>query len=175
MIPFLKSYYRAFRILKKWANIILRVDITSSRYIRSQWHKFCVYRESVVGSVIQATGTVDFEDGLRTGVLQEDCWCPYSGCTTLESDMARPWRLASTQVQFSPRKPVQNRLTKFLRPCLVLHGVDHEWFHQWAIELADLEMLIDLASNLEPVLTQMFCVSYNDNKFCDHLRLAKVL
>ena len=55
-------------------------------------------RESVAGSVIQATGTVEFEDGLRTGVLQEDSWCPYSGRATLESDMARPWRPASTQV-----------------------------------------------------------------------------
>ena len=56
------------------------------------------HRESVVGSVIQATGTVEYEDGLRTGVLQEDSWCPYSGRATLESDMARPWRLALTQV-----------------------------------------------------------------------------
>ena len=54
--------------------------------------------ESVSGSVIQATGTVEFEDGLRTGVLQEDSWCPYSGHATLESDVARPWWLASTQV-----------------------------------------------------------------------------
>ena len=53
---------------------------------------------SVAGSVIQATGTVEFEDGLRTEVLQEDSWCPYSGRATLESDMARPWRPASTQV-----------------------------------------------------------------------------
>ena len=50
------------------------------------------------GSVIQATGTVEFEDGLRTGVLQEDSWCPYSGRATLESDMARSWRPALTQV-----------------------------------------------------------------------------
>ena len=56
------------------------------------------YRESVAGSVIQATGTVEFEDGLRTGVLQEDSWCPYSGRATLESDMARSWRPALTQV-----------------------------------------------------------------------------
>ena len=55
-------------------------------------------QEFVTGSVIQVTGTVEFEDGLRTGVLQEDCWCPYSGRATLESDMARPWRPASTQV-----------------------------------------------------------------------------
>ena len=34
-------------------------------------------REFVADSVIQASGTVEFEDGLRTGVLQEDCWCPY--------------------------------------------------------------------------------------------------
>ena len=54
-------------------------------------------QESVAGSVIQATGMVEFEDGLRTGVLQKDCWCPCSSWATLESDMARPWRLALTQ------------------------------------------------------------------------------
>ena len=32
------------------------------------------YRESVAGSVIQATRTVEFEDGLRMGVLPEGCW-----------------------------------------------------------------------------------------------------
>ena len=55
-------------------------------------------QESVAGSVIQATGTVEFEDGLRMGVLQEDCWCPNSGPATLEADMARPWRPALTQM-----------------------------------------------------------------------------
>ena len=36
---------------------------------------------SVAGSVIQATGTVEFEDGLKTGVLLGGCW--YScGCLT---------------------------------------------------------------------------------------------
>ena len=38
-------------------------------------------RESVAGSVIQATGTVEFEDGLRTGVLPGGCWCPCGGRT----------------------------------------------------------------------------------------------
>ena len=56
------------------------------------------YREFVADSVIQATETVEFEDGLRTGVLQEDSWCPYNGRATLESDMARSWRPALTQV-----------------------------------------------------------------------------
>ena len=65
------------------------------------------YWESVADSVIQATGTVEFEDGLWMGVLQEDCLCPYSGCATLEYDMARPWRPALTQVECSPRKLVQ--------------------------------------------------------------------
>ena len=81
--------------------------------------KLKVYRESVAGSVIQATGTVEFEDGLRTGVLQEDCWCPYSGRATLESDMARPLR------QCSPRKPVQYKQSKFLLPCPTLYDVDN--------------------------------------------------
>ena len=34
------------------------------------------YREFVADSVIQATGTVEFEDGLRTGVLLGGCWGP---------------------------------------------------------------------------------------------------
>ena len=85
--------------------------------------KYWGYQEFVVGSVIQAIGMVEFEDGLRTGVLQEDCWCPYSGRATLESDMARPWRPALTLMQCSPRKPVQYRQTKFLQPCPALHGV----------------------------------------------------
>ena len=34
------------------------------------------YLESVAGSAIQATGTVEFEDGLKTGVLLGGCWCP---------------------------------------------------------------------------------------------------
>ena len=38
-------------------------------------------RESVAGSVIQASGTVEFEDGLRTGVLPGGCWCPCGGRT----------------------------------------------------------------------------------------------
>ena len=40
-----------------------------------------LYRESVAGSVIQASGTVEFEDGLRTGVLLGGCWCPWGGRT----------------------------------------------------------------------------------------------
>ena len=52
-------------------------------------HKSAI-RESMAGSVIQATGKVEFENGLRSGVLQEDCWCLSSGCATLGSDMASP-------------------------------------------------------------------------------------
>ena len=40
-----------------------------------------INRESVVGFVIQATGTVEFEDGLRTGVLPRGCWYPFWGRT----------------------------------------------------------------------------------------------
>ena len=38
-------------------------------------------QESFAGSVIQATGTLEFEDGLRAGVLLGGCWCPCGGCT----------------------------------------------------------------------------------------------
>ena len=34
------------------------------------------YQESVASFLIQATGTVEFEDCLRTGVLPGGCWCP---------------------------------------------------------------------------------------------------
>ena len=34
------------------------------------------YREFVADSVIQATGTVEFEDGLRTVVHLGGCWGP---------------------------------------------------------------------------------------------------
>ena len=37
-----------------------------------RWHHW----ESVAGTVIQATRTVDFEDCLRTGVLPGGCWYP---------------------------------------------------------------------------------------------------
>ena len=42
--------------------------------------KVYYYWEFVAGSVIQATGTAEFEDGLRTGVLPESCWYPCGGC-----------------------------------------------------------------------------------------------
>ena len=61
-------------------------------------NKMAESQKFLAGSVIQATGKVEFEDGLRMGVLQEDSWCPYSGRATLESDMARSWRPALTQV-----------------------------------------------------------------------------
>ena len=49
-------------------------------YLRGYGNQY-LYRESVAGSVIQATGTVEFEDGLRTGVLPGGCWCPCGGRT----------------------------------------------------------------------------------------------
>ena len=36
-------------------------------------------RESVAGSVIQATGMVEFENGLRMVLLLGGCWCPWGG------------------------------------------------------------------------------------------------
>ena len=38
-------------------------------------HDSNVCWESMAGYVIQTTGTLDFDDGLRTGVLLEGCWC----------------------------------------------------------------------------------------------------
>ena len=50
-----------------------------------------LYRESVVGSVIQASGTVEFEDGLRTGVLLGGYWCPWGGHTYPRINTKPPW------------------------------------------------------------------------------------
>ena len=47
-------------------------------------------RESVAGSVIQATGKVEFEDGLRTGVLPGGCWYPCGSCTWPRINSAPP-------------------------------------------------------------------------------------
>ena len=44
-----------------------------------------LYQASVVGAVIQSTGTLKVEDSLRTGVLQEDCWYPNGSSNNLKS------------------------------------------------------------------------------------------
>ena len=47
-----------------------------SRLVNYSKYKCKERLASVAGAVIQAIGRPEFEDGLRTGVLQEDCWCP---------------------------------------------------------------------------------------------------
>ena len=47
--------------------------------------------ESVASFVIQATGIVEFEDGLRTEVLPECCWCPWGGRTYPRINFKPPW------------------------------------------------------------------------------------
>ena len=84
MIWHIQMNKRLFFLQKKCQTLYDKIDVNN--------------RESVLGSVIQATGTDEFEDGLRKGVLQEDSWCPYSGHSTLEYDMVRPWRPALTQM-----------------------------------------------------------------------------
>ena len=48
-------------------------------------------RESVAGSVIQASGTVEFEDGLRMGVLFGGCWCSCEDHTYPRINFKPPW------------------------------------------------------------------------------------
>ena len=71
--------------------------------------KLIIYRESVAGSVIQATGTVEFEDGLRTGVLPGGCWCPCGGRTQPRIKSKPPWGcgLVLGAVWLSKRSPVR--------------------------------------------------------------------
>ena len=49
---------------------------TQTRYIHH-------HQESMAGFVIQASGTVEFEDGLRMGVLPGDCCCHCGTALTL--------------------------------------------------------------------------------------------
>ena len=58
------------------------LPLLASAYAEVNYQGFQVFqviiehpnKSTMVGSVIQATGTVEFENGLRTGVLQEDSW-----------------------------------------------------------------------------------------------------
>ena len=57
-----------------WVNVYVRMNFKCHF---NGYHKVQMFKlESVAGSVIQATGTVEFEDGLRTGVLPGGCWGP---------------------------------------------------------------------------------------------------
>ena len=60
----------AFTKMIQGARVLKRKNLT----IRNMDKEF--NREFVADSVIQATGTVEFEDGLRTGVLPGGCWGP---------------------------------------------------------------------------------------------------
>ena len=75
--------------------------------------------ESVAGSVIQASGTVEFEDGLRTGVLLGGCWCPWGGCTYLNQFQT------PLEVQVGPGGSVVVIGTLFSDQILVLSA--HQW------------------------------------------------
>ena len=54
--------------MEEWVEISSQkfVLIGLSNVLKSDWH-IKAYRESLVGSVIQATGTVEFEDGFWIG------------------------------------------------------------------------------------------------------------
>ena len=49
------------------------------------------HQESVAASVIQAIGTVEFEDGLRMGVLLGGCWYPWGSRTYPRTNTKPPW------------------------------------------------------------------------------------
>ena len=57
-------------------------DFLDTLYPSKYWPRLA----SVAGAVIQAIGRPEFEDGLRTGVLLQDCYCFYSVCLS-------PWSM----------------------------------------------------------------------------------
>ena len=66
--------YELFFELFKFAHKLLLLNF--NEFISKEMN---LYRDSMVGSVIQANGMVDFEDSLRMGVLSIGCWCPIQG------------------------------------------------------------------------------------------------
>ena len=76
----LSSAKKASDLKNKWGKsslwlLHLLLNLFAAKITRHKWtNQAKVYRESVAGSVIQATGTVEFEDDLRTGVLPGGCW-----------------------------------------------------------------------------------------------------
>ena len=64
--------YELFFELFKFAHKLLLLNF--NEFISKEMN---LYRDSMVGSVIQANGMVDFEDGLRTGILPRGCWGTY--------------------------------------------------------------------------------------------------
>ena len=47
----------------------------NTNFIKREFDSF-YQLEFVADSVIEATARLEFEDGLRTGVLHGGCWCP---------------------------------------------------------------------------------------------------
>ena len=45
----------------------------------------------IVDPVIEAIARLEFEDGLRTGVLLGGCWCPWGGRTYPRINTKPPW------------------------------------------------------------------------------------
>ena len=99
----------------------------------------------------------EFKYCLKTGVLQEDCWCLYGDCTVpCKSNMARLLMPVVTQVYCSA-----NQIPRVVSHLLWLHSscdcakelntylglAGNKWFQKWAVELADLVLGICLASS----------------------------
>ena len=62
-------------------NMILHQNYLFNKIVFTKFDKVRIIivnfdQEFIVGCIIQVTGTVEFEDGLRTDVLLEGCWCP---------------------------------------------------------------------------------------------------
>jgi len=76
-----------------------------------------VYWDPVVGSVIQATGMVDFEDSLRMEVLSGGCWCPCVAAPILGSISKLPEGEGWFWVGCSCHKdPISGRIPTYLVP-----------------------------------------------------------
>ena len=97
---------------------------------------------SVAGAVIQAIGRPEFEDGLRTGVLQEDCWCPCGVRTKPMVTAKHPFGVGhdpggGVDGDFRPfGKPNSNRRVPHSKVLTLVHLVGMLWCKERHLGLA---------------------------------------
>ena len=76
----------------------------------------------VADPVIEAIARLEFEHGLRTGVLYRGCWCPWGGCTYPRINPKPPWGAGWSWVECGCHKvPISDQIP-------ILPSSVHGWY-----------------------------------------------
>ena len=123
------SFKRGIRIS---CNSVYRKDLFRSLsfcFVKILWRiqivPLHINRESMAGSVIQATGMVEFEDGLWTRVLFGSCWCLCGCCTYPRINPKPTWGCG---LPVGPRLSVVVIRSLFSDQILILPSSAHGWY-----------------------------------------------